>query len=185
MEAIVFAELAHGTQTRKGFNAPFITHPIAVAAIVMEYTGKTLGSDIVTAALLHDVVEDTEYTNEDIAERYGSFVAAIVANVTHVPTLKGKEKREAYIRAIRETVLYEAVIVSCADKLDNLRSIRHQQLIDMDGAREFKNGMWFYDRLLPIYQSVLPTVMKDAPALLTIFKDTLDEVKAAYGSTSK
>ncbi len=153
-DALTIAIKAHAGQERKGFPAPFIAHPLAVAAIVMEYTGNDLGSEIVDAALLHDTIEDTDVTEEHITRLFGPHVAGIVAAVTHDPELSGRPKREKYLTSMRETLFVGAIIVSAADKLDNLRSIQHNQVVGT--AAEFKNNMWFYEELIPIYRKRLP-----------------------------
>ena len=78
-EAFDFACMAHEGQKRKS-GAPFIVHPVAVAKIVAEELG--LGANPVIAAFLHDVVEDTDYTIDDIRQRFGDDVAFLVSVVT-------------------------------------------------------------------------------------------------------
>ena len=78
-EAYLLAKEAHKDQRRKS-GEPYIMHPLAVARIVAEELG--LGADPIIAAFLHDVVEDTLYTIEDIRERFGDDVAFLVNVVT-------------------------------------------------------------------------------------------------------
>lgn len=82
-EAFEFARKAHEGQMRKS-GAPFIGHPVAVAMIVAEELG--LGANPVIAAFLHDVVEDTGYTIDDIRQRFGDDVAFLVSVVTKKST---------------------------------------------------------------------------------------------------
>ena len=74
LEAFELAKSAHESQKRNS-GTPYITHPLAVAEIVAD---MKLDDDSVCAALLHDVVEDTEYTSEDIKEKFGEQVALLV-----------------------------------------------------------------------------------------------------------
>ena len=87
--AFEFAREAHSPQKRKS-GEPYIIHPVNVARIVAEEL--ELGVDPVIAAFLHDVVEDTPYTIEDIKERFGEDVAFLVGVVT-------KEKKDKYIQS--------------------------------------------------------------------------------------
>lgn len=177
MKSLNFAINAHAGQTRKGFPAPFIAHPLAVAAIVMEFTGNDFGSDVVDAAILHDVVEDTIFTSEDIVRLFGHHVAGIVAAVTHDPELTGRPKREKYIHRVQNTLFIGGVIVSAADKLDNLRSIMHNQIVGT--AEEFRSNMWFYDELIAVYRNRLPRHGLE-PLVLTV-ESAYREVMRVYG----
>ena len=74
-EALTFAHTAHEGAVRKGTDVPYITHPLETAAIAAEMTDD---EDIIIAALLHDVIEDTKYSKKDIEVRFGSRVAELV-----------------------------------------------------------------------------------------------------------
>ena len=121
--AYELAAEAHKEQKRKT-GEPYITHPIAVARIVAEEL--ELGANPVMAAFLHDVVEDTQYTIEDIRERFGEDVAFLVGVVT-------KQKKEKYdnskqvdnYRQILASVQYDvrAILVKLADRLHNMRTL--------------------------------------------------------------
>ena len=79
--ATQFAKLAHKGQQRKYSSEPYITHPLAVAKLVNEYTDDP---EVISAAILHDVVEDCDITLEQIESMFGSRVAKIVAGVTKI-----------------------------------------------------------------------------------------------------
>jgi len=121
--AYELAEEAHKGQTRKT-GEPYITHPIAVAEIAAEEL--ELDANSVCAAFLHDVVEDTSYTIEDIMEKFGEDVAFLVDVVT-------KKKKEDYIyskqidnyRQILQSVNYDvrALLVKLSDRLHNMRTL--------------------------------------------------------------
>lgn len=122
--AFLFAKEAHAPQRRKS-GEPYILHPVAVALI----TAKELQMDAntVITAFLHDVVEDTPYTVEDIRERFGSDVAGLVNVVT-------KKKKDAYkttkqvdnYQQILASMHYDirAVIVKISDRLHNMRTLQ-------------------------------------------------------------
>ena len=84
-KAIEFATKAHGDQVRKYCGSPYITHPIAVSKIV-ETVDHT--EEMLAAAVLHDVVEDTPVTIEEVAEEFGETVAELVSYLTDVSTLE-------------------------------------------------------------------------------------------------
>lgn len=121
--AYVLADEAHKSQKRKT-GEPYIIHPIAVAYIV----GKELmlGANPVIAAFLHDVVEDTPYTIEDIEERFGEDVAFLVRVVT-------KRKKEHYemskqldnFKQMLDSVHYDirAILIKLSDRLHNMRTL--------------------------------------------------------------
>ena len=121
--AFEFAREAHSPQRRKS-GEPYIIHPVNVARIVAEEL--ELGVDPVIAAFLHDVVEDTPYTIEDIKERFGEDVAFLVGVVT-------KEKKDKYIqskqvdnfRQILDSMQYDvrALLIKLADRLHNMRTL--------------------------------------------------------------
>ena len=121
--AFEFAREAHSPQKRKS-GEPYIIHPVCVARIVAEEL--ELGADPVIAAFLHDVVEDTQYTIEDIRERFGDDVAFLVGVVT-------KEKKDKYVqskqvdnyRQILASMQYDvrALLIKLADRLHNMRTL--------------------------------------------------------------
>jgi len=121
--AYALAAEAHREQRRKT-GEPYIIHPIAVARIVAEEL--ELGANPVIAAFLHDVVEDTPYTIDDIRERFGDDVAFLVGVVT-------KQKKEKYekskqvdnYRQILASVQYDvrAILIKLADRLHNMRTL--------------------------------------------------------------
>ena len=122
-QAYEFAAEAHSEQKRKS-GEPFIMHPIAVASIVAREL--ELGDDPIISAFLHDVVEDTEFSVEDIRSRFGDDVAFLVDTVT-------KRKKDSYehskqidnYRQILESVHYDirALLIKLADRLHNMRTL--------------------------------------------------------------
>ena len=152
-EAFNFARVAHASQKRKT-GEPYILHPIAVADIAAEELCLDVSS--VIAAFLHDVVEDTEYTIEDIRSRFGDDVAFLVSVVT-------KKKKDRYVdslqvdnfRQMLDSVQYDirALLVKLADRLHNMRtlsSMRPDKQMKIAGETDYfyaplANRLGFYN----------------------------------------
>ncbi len=123
--AFRFAKEAHkGVRRRSG--EPYILHPIAVAKIASQEIG--LGSTSICAALLHDVVEDTEYTVEDIEQHFGRKVARIVEGLTKISGGIFGDKASAQAENFRKLLLtmsedIRVVLIKMADRLHNMRTL--------------------------------------------------------------
>ncbi len=120
--AYQFAAERHVLQRRKGEAAePYINHLVEVAALVAE---ATEGADVeaVMAAVLHDTVEDTETSVEDIARHFGPRVAGMVAEVTDDKTLPKAERKRLQVEHAPRASL-EARIIKLADKISNLGAL--------------------------------------------------------------
>lgn len=123
-EAFEFANEAHkGVRRRSG--EPYIMHPLAVATIATREIG--LGTTSVIASLLHDVVEDTDYTVEDIANLFGSKVATIVDGLTKISGVMGSDTSQQ-AESFRKMILTLAddvrvILIKIADRLHNMRTL--------------------------------------------------------------
>ncbi len=157
-EALLYTARLHGDQTRKGTSVPYITHLLAVAAIVGENGGT---EEEVIAALLHDAPEDQGGRErlEDIRARFGREVAEIVDGCTDTydtdPKPDWRPRKEAYVAHVRQAPA-SVRLVSAADKLHNARSI----LADLRSLGEelwtrFTGGkegtLWYYQALVEAY----------------------------------
>ena len=124
-KAFKFARDAHqGIRRRSG--EPYILHPIAVATIVSQEIG--LGSTSISAALLHDVVEDTEYTVEDIEAQFGTKIARIVDGLTKISGGIFGDKASLQAENFRKLLLtmsedIRVVLIKMADRLHNMRTL--------------------------------------------------------------
>ena len=121
--AFELAREAHASQKRKT-GEPYILHPIAVANIAAEEL--MLGANPVIACFLHDVVEDTSYTVEDIRERFGDDVAFLVQVVTKKPTCDYEMSKQLdNYRQLLDSMQYDirAILVKLADRLHNMRTL--------------------------------------------------------------
>ena len=123
--AFKFAKEAHkGIRRRSG--EPYILHPIAVARIVSHEIG--LGSTSICAALLHDVVEDTEYTVEDIENHFGKKIASIVDGLTKISGGIFGDQASAQAENFRRLLLtmsedIRVILIKMADRLHNMRTL--------------------------------------------------------------
>ena len=118
-EAIELAAQAHDGQFRKGTNTPYISHPYAVGLILME---AGCSEAVVIAGILHDTVEDTNLTLESIRKSFGEPIANIVDGCTENKALRWRERKIERIEALK-TATTEVCLVTCADKLHNLRTV--------------------------------------------------------------
>jgi (p)ppGpp synthase/HD superfamily hydrolase len=123
-QAADYAARRHGAQRRKGASAePYINHLTEVAALLAEATG---GSDavLVMGGLLHDTLEDTDATYEDLVTRFGPEVAALVAEVTDDKSLPKDVRKRLQIEKT-PSKSRRAKLLKIADKTSNLRSLMH------------------------------------------------------------
>lgn len=124
--AVVFAAAAHCGATRKGSRIPYLSHPVEAAAIVSELTDD---QELIAAAVLHDVVEDTEVTIQEISDGFGERVASYVSGESEnkrrelPPENTWLLRKEETITFLKERADRNAKILALADKLSNLRSI--------------------------------------------------------------
>ena len=136
-KAFNFARAAHkGVKRRSG--EPYILHPLAVARIVVSEIG--LGSTSICAALLHDVVEDTDYTTEDIANLFGPKIAEIVDGLTKISGGVFGEKASEQAENFRKLILtmsedIRVILIKIADRLHNMRTLG-----SMPPAKQYKIG---------------------------------------------
>lgn len=125
LTAFELAKSAHESQKRNS-GTPYITHPLAVAEIVAD---MKLDDDSICAALLHDVVEDTEYTSEDIKEKFGEQVALLVDGVTKLDKIQFSTKEERDMENLRKMFLAMAkdirvIVIKLIDRLHNMRTLK-------------------------------------------------------------
>lgn len=122
--AFKLAAEAHKTQKRQS-GEPYITHPVAVAGILAD---MRLDHETIMAALLHDVIEDTVFTQEDLAEQFGSTVAELVEGVSKLDKLKFDSKEELQTENYRKMIMamvhdIRVILIKLADRTHNMRTL--------------------------------------------------------------
>ena len=190
-EALLYASRLHRDQTRKGTDTPYVTHLLAVAAIVGENGGT---EDEVVAALLHDSPEDRggKERLQEIRERFGDRVAEIVDGCTDTyedPKPEWRPRKEAYVAHVA-TAPASVRLVSAADKLHNARSILADlRFLGDDLWDRFTGGkegtLWYYRALVEAYARAgvnpvieeLDRVMRELEALAHHTEDLEEEEK--------
>ena len=123
-EAYQFSDSAHQGQKRKS-GIPYISHPLAVAEII---AGWQLDAQAVMAALLHDVMEDTEVTKQEISDRFGKPVAEIVDGLSKLDRIEFQSKEDAQAENFRKMLLamvrdVRVILIKLADRLHNMRTL--------------------------------------------------------------
>ena len=148
--AIEIAVRAHQNQVRKGTNIPYITHPIAVGIILAK---EGCPDEIITAGILHDTVEDTSITLDNICEEFDEKIASIVEGCSERDKSLPWAERKSHTLDYLKTAPLAVRLVACADKLHNIRTIaaEHEKIGDQVWER-FRRGRsdqeWYYRGLV-------------------------------------
>ncbi len=168
-KAIEKAAILHKDQVTKGDGkTPFIVHPIKVMAIVGEYTND---EDTIIASILHDTVEDTDYTLNDLEKDFGRKVREIVAGVTEEKLDQDGQKRpwlirkKDYLRNL-EKDCPESLLVSAADKITNTESLifeykRVGKKLEENFNATFEETHWYHDEVINILDKRLKSEIVD------------------------
>jgi len=158
-KALVYAELKHHNQVRKGGNIPYFGHLLSVAGLVINDGGS---EDQAIAAVLHDCVEDAggAPTLDEIRKNFGEGVACIVDECSDTdvePKPPWRERKTAYIEHLAQ-VGTDTLLVSVADKLDNARSMLRDyhehgpKLWERFTVKDPRDHLWYYGGLLEAYR---------------------------------
>ena len=164
--AIAFATKAHSGTLRKKDGIPYILHPMEVASIA---GGITTDVEVLTAALLHDTVEDTDVTLDTIKSQFGDRVAALVASETEdkrrdrSPAETWMQRKVESLAALRNAVDPGVHVLWLSDKLANMRSFARQY--EKEGDRMWKD----YNQTDPAQQA---WYYRTIEALTSDLKDT-------------
>jgi GTP pyrophosphokinase len=173
-KAFRFSWNAHKDQLRKS-GEPYLAHPAAVSMILAE---QQLDTITIAAGLLHDVLEDTAYTKDDIAAQFGDEIALLVDGVTKIRTFQMKNRQERQAETFRKMLLSMAkdlrvIIIKFADRLHNLRTLDYlspdriraiaQETLDIYAPLAHRLGMarikWELEDLA--FKHLYPTEYKD------------------------
>ncbi|MBC1475565.1 bifunctional (p)ppGpp synthetase/guanosine-3',5'-bis(diphosphate) 3'-pyrophosphohydrolase [Listeria grandensis] len=144
-----FAEEAHQTQRRKITGEPYFSHPRNVANLLR---GAGFREEVVAAGFLHDVVEDTPVTLDEVRALFGEDVADLVASHTEDKTLSWEDRKSHTIEFLRTASLEQKAII-VADKLDNLQSIKYAWSSEGDKVwsyfnRGYKQQKWYNESVV-------------------------------------
>jgi len=153
--AVQAAALLHRNQVRKGpAKLPYVSHLFSVALLVADYTDD---EDVIVAALLHDTLEDTEYSPEELENDFGGKVRKLVEGVSEHINADGakrkpwKERKQQYLEHLASAP-EGSLIISAADKIHNMRSIVEQYYNDHDAFRRDFGGST--EERLMMYQKI-------------------------------
>lgn len=126
IDAIEFATRAHASQTRKfGAREPYVAHPIRVSKLVLKVTedlSVVRRLTLATAAVLHDVIEDTDVQAYAIADSFGDEVKTLVESVTKNTKLPKSDKELEFLLRFKQSSV-DTVLIKLADRYDNLKSM--------------------------------------------------------------
>ena len=141
IKAVAFAAEKHKNQRRKDASAsPYINHPISLANVLAN-EGGIANEDVLMAAILHDTIEDTETSESELRDEFGSSVAEIVLEVTDDKSLSKAERKLKQIEHAPH-VSMDAKLVKLADKICNLRDILSSPPSDWSIARRQEYFKW-------------------------------------------
>lgn len=138
-KAIEIAAMLHDKQYRKNpeRKIPYISHPFSVGMMLANYGYK---EDVVIAGILHDTVEDTGYTLNEIREEFGTMVASLVKKTSEEDkSLPWEERKKLYMEVIKNSCV-EAKAISCCDKIHNMKSIINSTSSGGNIWQNFKRG---------------------------------------------
>jgi guanosine-3',5'-bis(diphosphate) 3'-pyrophosphohydrolase len=174
--ALAQARSDHEGQVRNGSGGmPYVEHPMRVAALLAE---RGYGDEVLAAALLHDVVEDSETTLDELREKFGGEVAGLVGAMTDDEELEDYRERKAEHRERLAAAPVEALAIYGADKLTNSRTLRAAYASEGDAVRdEFKVPL---ELKLEIWEKDLELLREKAPELgfLDELEDELTRLRA-------
>ena len=141
LKAAHFAAQKHRDQRRKDEDSsPYINHPISVAKIISEI-GNVEDPEVLAAALLHDTIEDTKTTPEELIDKFGERVCNLVQEVTDDKTLPKLERKQRQIDHAKE-ISEGAALIKLGDKISNVTDITNTPPTDWDSNRRLEYFEW-------------------------------------------
>jgi (p)ppGpp synthase/HD superfamily hydrolase len=191
-KAIKFVAEAHQGHYRKGTNIPYISHLMNVMKILCEIG---CNKEVITAGILHDVVEDTSVSIEEVERIFGKRVASIVEGASepdHIrngPNGKGpwRLRKQHTIGFISKEATLEQLLVLCADKVDNTEAIRHDFILKGEKLWERFNApkgdqQWYYTSIAAAFEQ---RSIEFGEPLSGISKKLTDNVNVIFGIATK
>jgi len=187
-QAIRAAAVLHIGQTRKGTIAlPYVTHLFAVAMMLTEYTDN---EDVIVAALLHDTLEDTDYTSRELEEDFGTTVRIIVEALsepqgTDEDEITWRERKHAYAQQLKKAPP-EALLIAAGDKIHNMRAIveeyydDHIRFIRDFGGTLNERGMMYQDISNVINSRLTNDILEEFNHVYTEYKNFILDVTKTH-----
>lgn len=176
--AVEFAVRAHAGQARKGTDVPYVTHPLAVGLMLAQ---EGCREELIAAALLHDTVEDTPVTLEELKDKFGDDVADLVEGCSEPDKSLPWEERKRHTHAYLKRAPLDVRIVSCADKLHNVRTMADDYEAHGEGLwRRFNRGRekqkWYFEGLVEVLCG-----RDDIPEGMHLFDEFETSVRRLFG----
>ncbi len=166
LRAVDFAARKHREQKRKDKEAsPYINHPISVALLLADI-GGVRDPEVLAAAILHDTLEDTKTTPDELEAIFGSRVRRLVEEVTDDKRLPKQERKKLQIEHARH-LSPEAALLKLGDKISNVRDVAHSPPVEWNFRRRMEYLDWA--------EAVVNNCPKVNPALEKRFAEVLDE----------
>ncbi|MFF2445600.1 HD domain-containing protein [Neobacillus sp. NPDC058068] len=175
-KAIIFAAKAHKDQSRKSTDIPYVTHPFAVGMLLQK---AKCSDEVIAAGILHDTIEDTSTTYEDLIEHFGARIAKLVlAASEHDKSLSWEKRKQHTIDMLKDGYLEEIQIIT-ADKLHNLKSIHADLEVNGEKTWErFNRGKvdqhWYYTSIVK--------ALKPRKNEFSLIRELEKKVKEVFGS---
>jgi len=173
--AVSFAADKHKNIYRHDKVTLYISHLVGVALILQR---NGFGDQVVAGGLLHDTLEDTDTTPEEIEKVFGSEVRKMVEDVSHNDKLPWREKKLKYIEGVKNGS-YEAKAIALADKIHNMNNILHD--LERDAEKTWnsfgssrQDKLWFEEEVLKMYRENW-----DHP-MIEEYAELIQELKAGY-----
>lgn len=183
-KALEIAMTAHEKQFRKGSDIPYILHPMeaGVIAASLSMKNKQIDQDVVAAAILHDVVEDTDLTYQDLSNHFNEKVLRLVGLQSEDKSKAWNERKEWTIALLENNEDINFEIVTLADKLSNLRAIYKdyqilgESLWERFNVKEKEKHQWYYSSIAKKIKQLDNTrEYAEYTELLEVFKSKKEE----------
>lgn len=160
-DAIIFAAFAHRNQVRKGTDVPYIVHPMEVMQILTE---NGCSENVIVAGILHDTLEDTPTTPEQIVQKFGEDILSLVQSQSENKTKTWQERKQHTIDMMKDADK-DVQLVCCADKLSNVKSIYADKLVIGEAVFDRFNATkadtkWYYESLANAFTKIDDYKMK-------------------------
>mgnify|MGYP000963297912 FL=1 len=172
LEAINFATLAHEGQFRADKITPYISHPLAVALLLQKYG---YDKEVIISGILHDIVEDTKYTHDDMIQKFGLEIADIVQGVTEDKNLPYQERKNKYLENLQHAN-EKSKAVSAADLYHNTFSILHDLGTGFDIWKALNTSAEDYLKKCDLRLNIVKPAM--TPLFQDDFQKLIEELKS-------